>query len=111
MVMLAAGDADGDGADDLAIGFPDLTVDAKEQVGAVAIVPGGPDGLDATQAQTFSQDSPGVPGEACGVLRADISTNGSGSPWSSLTSAATDMTTSRSACLGTVPALSPRAPW
>ena len=66
MVMLAAGDADGDGADELAIGFPDLTVDAKEQVGAVAVVPGSSDGLDATQAQTFSQDTPGVPGEACG---------------------------------------------
>ena len=67
MVMLAAGDADGDGADELAMGFPDLTVDAKEQVGAVAVVPGSPDGLDATQAQTFSQDTPGVPGEACGT--------------------------------------------
>jgi hypothetical protein len=66
-MKLAAGDADADGADELAIGYFDLTVDAKEQAGAVAVVPGSPDGLDGTQAQTFSQDTPGVPGEACGT--------------------------------------------
>ena len=72
-----------------------MTVDAKEQAGAVAVVPGSPDGPDATQAQTFSRDTPGIPGgEACDS-GADVSAGGSGLRWRSLTSAETDMTISR----------------
>jgi hypothetical protein len=53
---LAAGDLDGDGRDDLAIGAPNDPVG-----GRVTILYGSATGLTATGAQRWSQGSPGVP--------------------------------------------------
>ncbi len=53
---LAAGDVDGDGRDDLAIGAPNDPVG-----GRVTILYGSATGLTATGAQRWSQGSPGVP--------------------------------------------------
>jgi hypothetical protein len=64
---LAAGDLDGDGADDLAIGVPremlGSTATHRRQ-GAVTVLYGGSTGLAAAGAQSWTQDSPGVPGTA-----------------------------------------------
>jgi FG-GAP repeat len=59
---LAAGDFDGDGRDDLAIGDPlaDVTTDGNE--GGVIVLPGSPDGLTTVGVQLWTQDSPEVPG-------------------------------------------------
>ena len=56
---LAAGDFDGEGHADLAIGAP-LTGDSR--LGSVYVLYGGDDGLDDADAQLWSQDSAGVPG-------------------------------------------------
>ena len=56
---LAAGDLDGDGIDDLAIGAPREGI-AEE--GAVIVVPGSTSGLTATGSQLWTQASGGVPG-------------------------------------------------
>lgn len=55
---LAAGDFDGDGHADLAVGAP-LT---GERVGSVYVLYGGDGGLDDARAQLWSQESAGVPG-------------------------------------------------
>jgi hypothetical protein len=62
---VAAGDLDGDGADDLAIGAPWETFGstARKQ-GTVTVLYGGGTGLTATGSQSWTQDSPGVPGAA-----------------------------------------------
>ena len=56
---LAAGDFDGDGTDDLAVG-----VSRKAPGGAVVTLYGSPGGLGTVGAQAWSQGSPGVPGTA-----------------------------------------------
>lgn len=59
---VAAGDFDGDGSDDLAVGAPwvDL-IDQRE--GVVYVIPGGPGGLDPASAIRFSeQDIPAADG-------------------------------------------------
>jgi hypothetical protein len=57
---LATGDVNGDGAADLAVG----AVGHNEFAGAVSVLYGAADGLTTTDAQLFTQDSPGVPGAA-----------------------------------------------
>lgn len=56
---LAAGDLDGDGYADLAIGAP---CGNSGGVGDVGILYGGPEGLTVEGSQSWSQASPGVPG-------------------------------------------------
>jgi hypothetical protein len=55
---LATGDVNGDGAADLAVG----AAGHNEFAGAVSVQYGSAVGLTATDAQLFTQDSPGVPG-------------------------------------------------
>ena len=60
---LAAGDLDGDGHDDLAIGNPGERV-AGIPAGAVTVLYGGTDGLGSVGAQRWTQATAGVPGTA-----------------------------------------------
>ena len=57
---LAAGDFNGDGRDDLAVGVSDEDLGGVATVGAVNVLYGGAGGLSATGNQLWSQDSPGV---------------------------------------------------
>ncbi len=63
---LAAGDLDGDGRDDLAIGIPGEDPRGAASLpfgaGAVVVLYGMPDGLATAGVQRWTQDSPGVPG-------------------------------------------------
>jgi hypothetical protein len=58
---LAAGDFDGDGHDDLAVGAPWKNVSGTDS-GAVTILYGSPAGLEAEGSQFWSQESPGLLG-------------------------------------------------
>jgi hypothetical protein len=58
---LIAGDFDGDGFDDLAIGIEDESVAGVEQAGAVAILSGGRHGLRTEGDAFLHQDVPGIP--------------------------------------------------
>lgn len=60
---LAAGDYDGDGFADLAVGAHEAQVDGQLDAGIVSVMFGGPNGLTSTGVVQFSQASPGVPGE------------------------------------------------
>ena len=77
---LATGDFDGDGHDDLVVGIPGRTVSGENEAGEIAVVYGGPLGLDHGTAQHFNQmPLPGAPEEndrfgfslAAGDLSAD----------------------------------------
>jgi len=59
---LAAGDFDGNGYDDLAIGVPDEGIEPKAQVGAVNVLYGDPGGLTTVLPQMWHQDI--LPGTA-----------------------------------------------
>ena len=63
---LASGDFDGDGHADLAVGVPGEDVGAAVDAGAVHVLYGGPDGLQASAPddQVLTQDTPGVRGTA-----------------------------------------------
>ena len=61
---LAAGDFDGDGRDDLAIGVANEDVEQLVDAGAVNVIYGGEDGLTATDNQIWHQNSPGITGVA-----------------------------------------------
>jgi hypothetical protein len=61
---LAAGDINGDGRDDLAIGAPGEALGTKEEAGSVTILFGGSDGLTTVGAQYLTQDQAAVPGAA-----------------------------------------------
>ena len=59
---VAAGDFDGDGRDDLAVGVPGEDVGASADAGGVNILYGSAAGLGGDGSQYFDQDSPGVVG-------------------------------------------------
>ncbi|MEO3765189.1 FG-GAP and VCBS repeat-containing protein [Streptomyces sp. B8F3] len=61
---LAAGDANGDGFADLAVGVPYEAIGSKQSAGSVVLLKGGSGGLKAPGAQAFHQDTPGVKGVA-----------------------------------------------
>ena len=61
---LAAGDFNGDGFAELAVGTPGEDVSAVVDAGAVTVLPGAAGGLTGTGSQLFTQDSPGIGGSA-----------------------------------------------
>ncbi|RME83115.1 MAG: hypothetical protein D6775_09035 [Caldilineae bacterium] len=61
---LAAGDFDGNGYADLAIGIPDETINTIRTAGAVNVLYGAESGLTATGNQFWYQGSSGLPGTA-----------------------------------------------
>ena len=61
---LSAGDANGDGYPDLAVGVPGEAIGTKAKAGAVVLLKGGKDGLTGKGSQAFHQDTEGVPGVA-----------------------------------------------
>ncbi|WBB93168.1 FG-GAP-like repeat-containing protein [Verrucosispora sp. WMMC514] len=64
-IALVAGDFNGDGFDDLAIGDMDeVDPGNKTRAGGVWVIPGSRTGLVVDSAQHFNQSSPGVPGGA-----------------------------------------------
>ncbi|MCB5906984.1 FG-GAP-like repeat-containing protein [Streptomyces pinistramenti] len=61
---LAAGEVDGDGRDELAVGVPGESIGSKRKAGSTVLLKGSADGLTGAGAQAFSQDTAGVPGVA-----------------------------------------------
>lgn len=61
---LAAGDINGDGRDDLAVGAYGEGIGSKAEAGSVTVLFGGSGGLTATGAQNLHQDQAAVPGAA-----------------------------------------------
>lgn len=61
---VTAGDVNGDGYADVAVGAPGEKLGDKDGAGMVDVLYGGRDGLTGTGAQGFSQDTDGVPGAA-----------------------------------------------
>ncbi|MFG2635726.1 FG-GAP-like repeat-containing protein [Streptomyces sp. NPDC048362] len=61
---LSAGDVNGDGYPDLAVGVPGEAIDSKAKAGAVVLLKGSKGGLTGKGAQAFNQDTAGVPGVA-----------------------------------------------
>jgi hypothetical protein len=57
---VAAGDLDGDGFDDVAVGVHFEDVGSATDAGAVQLLYGGAGGLSALGDQVFHQDSPGM---------------------------------------------------
>ena len=85
---LSAGDVNGDGYADVAVGIPfeDLTSSsgrALKDAGSTVLLKGGKGGLSGAGSQAFTQDTPGVPGVAepgdrHGEALALLDTNGDG---------------------------------
>lgn len=57
-----AGDVDGDGRADLAVGAPDGTIGGKKSAGYVTLVRGAASGVTTANSDHIDQASPGVPG-------------------------------------------------
>jgi hypothetical protein len=62
--VLASGDMNGDGRDDLAVAAPQEWVGDRQQAGVVYLFLGTTDGLEAAVPATWTEDTPGVPGTA-----------------------------------------------
>ncbi len=62
--VLATGDADGDGLDELAIGAPFENHNGAADAGLVGVIPGGAGGLDPARYSVWHQALPGVAGAA-----------------------------------------------
>jgi len=61
---VSVGDVTGDGYADIALGLPGEDVGDIEDAGSVALVPGSASGVTGAGAQTFHQNTAGVPGAA-----------------------------------------------
>lgn len=61
---LSAGDADGDGYDDLAVGIPGEAIGDRANAGSVVLLRGSSEGLTGEGSQAISQDTAAVPGVA-----------------------------------------------
>jgi hypothetical protein len=61
---VSAGDINGDGYADVAVGAPGEKLGDKDGAGMVSVLHGSRDGLTGTGAQGFTQDTDGVPGAA-----------------------------------------------
>ncbi|WP_405479566.1 FG-GAP and VCBS repeat-containing protein [Streptomyces sp. NBC_00009] len=59
---LSAGDVNGDGYQDLAVGAYGEEIDGKEYAGGVQVFKGRASGISGTGSQWFARNSPGVPG-------------------------------------------------
>ncbi|MER7982754.1 FG-GAP-like repeat-containing protein [Streptomyces sp. NPDC095817] len=59
---VSAGDVNGDGYDDLAVGVRDEVIDGKDNAGGVHVFKGRASGLSGTGSQWFARNTPGVPG-------------------------------------------------
>jgi hypothetical protein len=59
---LAAGDVNGDGYGDLAVGADFESMGSASHAGSVWVLRGGASGLTGAGGQSFNQDTPGVPG-------------------------------------------------
>ncbi|MDR7086701.1 hypothetical protein J2X11_001540 [Aeromicrobium panaciterrae] len=62
--VLATGDFDGNGRDDLAIGAPSENIGSIESAGAVTLLKGSSSGLTATGSKVWHEDTSGVAGAA-----------------------------------------------
>src|SRR5207248_2633722 len=61
---VAAGDFDGDGRGDLAVGVPHEDDTTLVDAGAFTVLGGSPNGIDPHHSQVWTQDSPGILGVA-----------------------------------------------
>ncbi|MFI6009674.1 FG-GAP-like repeat-containing protein [Streptomyces sp. NPDC051243] len=61
---LAAGDTNGDGYADIAVGVANEDLSGKTDAGSVVVLRGSATGLTGSGAKSFSQDTSGVPGTA-----------------------------------------------
>lgn len=61
---LAAGDTNGDGYADIAVGVANEDLSGKRDAGSVVVLRGSASGLTGSGAKSFSQDTGGVPGGA-----------------------------------------------
>ncbi|MFE7077393.1 FG-GAP repeat protein [Streptomyces sp. NPDC057620] len=59
---ISAGDVNGDGYADLAVGVRGEAIDGKDYAGGVHVLKGRASGLSGTGSQWFARNSPGVPG-------------------------------------------------
>ncbi|MFJ9134453.1 FG-GAP and VCBS repeat-containing protein [Streptomyces sp. NPDC102256] len=59
---VSAGDVNGDGYADLAVGVRDEAIDGKDNAGGVHVFKGRASGLSGTGSQWFARNTPGVPG-------------------------------------------------